>query len=82
MARGFRLQPVNFADPGTIATLVESYAYQRILDGGIGLPGAGSPWDSAMPSWKNDLDDEEIYKILLAEYDLAGVSPRVPESHE
>ena len=82
MARGFRLQPADFTDPGTIATIVEGYAYKRIRDGGIGLPGAGTPWDSAMPSWKDDLDDEEIYKILLAEYDLAGVSPRVPESHE
>ncbi len=82
MARGFRLQPADFTDPGTIATLVEGYAYQRIVDGGIGLPTAGTPWDSAMPKWKDDLDDEQIYKILLAEYDLAGVSPRVPEKLE
>jgi len=82
MARGFRLQPADFTDPGTIGTLVEGYAYQRIVDGGIGLPASGSPWDSAMPRWEGDLSDEEIYKILLAEYDLAGVSPRVPEKLE
>ncbi len=82
MSRGFRLQPANFTDPGTIATLVEGYAYQRIIDGGVKLPSAGTPWDSAMPRWKGELDDEQIYKILLAEYDLAGVSPRVPEKLE
>ncbi len=82
MSRGFRLQPANFSDPGTIATVVESYAYQRILDGGIGLPPSGSPWDSAMPTWKEELSDEEIHKILLAVYDLAGVFPRMPEGPE
>jgi hypothetical protein len=82
MSRGFRLQPTNFTDPGTIATVVEAYAYQRILDGGIRLPMSGSPWDSAMPTWKGDLSDEEIHKILLAAYDLAGVFPRMPEGPE
>ena len=82
LARAQRLRPVNFTDPGTIATLVEGYAYQRILDGGIRLPAAGSPWDSWMPAWKNTLSEEEIFKILLAEYDLADVSPRVPEKLE
>jgi len=82
MARALRLPPANFTDVGTIATLVEGYAFKRIQEGGIGLPAAGTPWDSAMPRWKNDLTDEQIFKILLAEYDLAGVSPRVPEERE
>ncbi len=81
-ARALRLPPADFTDPGTIATLVEGYAFKRIQDGGIGLPAAGTPWDSAMPRWKDDLTDEQIHKILLAEYDLAGVSPRVPEKLE
>lgn len=81
MARGFRLRPANFHDPGTIATLVEPYALQRVRDGGIGLPPNGSPWDSAMPRWKDDFEDDDIiWKILLAEYEIAGVNPRVPES--
>lgn len=82
MARALRLPPANFTDVGTIATLVEGYAFKRIQEGGIGLPAAGTPWDSAMPRWKADLTDEQIFKILLAEYDLAGVSPRVPEGLE
>ena len=82
IAAALRLPPANFTDPGTIATLVEGYAFQRIMDGGVGLPMAGQPWNSAMPVWKNSLSEEEIFKILLAEYDLAGVSPRVPEKME
>lgn len=79
MARGFRLKPVNFRDPGTITTLVEGYLVWRIKEGGPGLPPGATPWDSAMPSWKEELQDEEIWKIILAEYDTAGVEPRKPE---
>lgn len=79
MARGFRLKPADFTDPGTIATVVEAYAFWRIKEGGPGLPAESSPWDSAMPSWKNDLTDEQVWKIILAEYDTAGVEPRIPE---
>ncbi len=82
LARALRLRPADFTDSGTIATLVEAYAFRRVMDGGIGLPGAGTPWDSAMPRWKGELTEEEVFKILLAEYDIAGVSPRVPEKLE
>ncbi len=82
MGWGFRLKPVDFRDPGTIATLVEGYLVWRIKEGGPGLPPEGSPWDSAMPSWKDELTDEEIWKIILAEYDTAGVEPRKPEKLE
>ncbi len=78
-AAGFRLRPADFTDVGTIATLVEGYLFWRIKEGGIGLPVTASPWDSAMPRWKGDLKDEEIWKIILAEYDTAGVEPRKPE---
>ncbi len=82
MGWGFRLKPADFRDPGTIATLVEAYLFWRIKEGGPGLPPEASPWDSAMPSWKNELTDEEIWKIILAEYDTAGVEPRKPEKLE
>jgi mono/diheme cytochrome c family protein len=82
MARGFRLRPINFRDPGTIATLVEGYLVWRIKEGGIELPPVSTPWDSAMPSWKDELSDEEIWKIITAEYDTAGVQPRKPEKLE
>ncbi len=82
MARGFRLKPANFTDPGTIATLVEPYLLWRVRTGGIGLPGVGAPWDSAMPRWGNDLSDEQIWKIILAEYDIGAVEPRLPEAME
>jgi mono/diheme cytochrome c family protein len=82
MAPALPLKPANFRDPGTIATVVESYAFWRVQEGGRGLPTVATPWDSAMPVWKNDLKEEEIWKILLAEYATAGVEPRRPEKLE
>lgn len=82
MGIGFRLRPADFTDPGTIATVVEGYAFWRIRDGGRGLPAESTPWDSAMPRWKDELTDDQIWKITLAEYDTAGVEPRKPEKLE
>lgn len=82
MAVGWRLQPANFRDPGTIATIVEPYAFWRVSKGGPGLPSASTPWDSAMPIWDLDLSEEDRWKILLGEYFLAGVGPRQTEKLE
>ncbi|MEW6325497.1 MAG: cytochrome c [Nitrospirota bacterium] len=79
VAAGYRLRPANFRDPGTIATVVEAYAFWRIKEGGRGLPNESTPWDSVMPRWKDELTDDEIWKIILAEYDTADVEPRKPE---
>ncbi len=79
MAEGFRLKPVDFRDPGTIATVVESYAFWRVAEGGPAVPVQSTPWESAMPIWKDDLTDDEKWKIIMAEYDTAGVEPRIPE---
>ena len=82
MAWGFRLKPANFTDPGTIATVVEAYAFWRVTEGGPGLPPEATPWDSAMPAWRQDLTDEQKWKAVMAAYDLAGVEPRKPEKLE
>lgn len=82
MAWGFRLRPANFTDPGTIATVVEQFAFWRIKEGGRGLPSVATPWDSAMPRWMDELTDEQIWKIIMGEYDTAGVIPRKPEKLE
>jgi mono/diheme cytochrome c family protein len=79
MAWGFRLKSANFTDPGTIATVVEAYAFWRVTEGGPGLPPEATPWDSAMPAWRQDLTDEQKWKAVMAAYDLAGVEPRKPE---
>jgi hypothetical protein len=34
-----------------------------------------------MPRWKDSLTDDQIWLILLGEYSIAGVNPRVPEKH-
>jgi mono/diheme cytochrome c family protein len=81
MADGFKLRPINFTDNGTIETIVEGYTFWRVTNGGQGLPTEATPWDSAMPEWKLSLTEEERWKIILAEYDLAQKTPRIPESH-
>ena len=81
-ANAFRLRPINFTDPGTIATVIENFAFWRIKEGGPGLPGEATPWDSAMPSWKDALTDDQIWKIIMGEYVTAGVVARQPEELE
>ena len=80
MADGFKLRPINFTDSGTIETIVEGYTFWRVANGGPGLPTEATPWDSAMPEWKLNLTEEERWKIILAEYDLAEKTARIPES--
>jgi mono/diheme cytochrome c family protein len=81
MADGFKLKPINFTDNGTIETIVEGYTFWRVTNGGPGLPTEATPWDSAMPEWKLSLTEDERWKIILAEYDLAQKTPRIPEGH-
>lgn len=81
MAWGFRLRPADFTDPGTIPTVVEPYVFWRINEGAFGLPAESTPWDSAMPSWRGEIPEENMWKIILADYDIAGVTPRMPEKH-
>lgn len=75
----FRLKPANFRDPGTIGTIVENYPVWRIKKGGPGLPAEATPWDSTMPPWEPDFTDDQIWKIIMGEYDTADVSPRTRE---
>ncbi|MFQ5688621.1 MAG: c-type cytochrome, partial [Candidatus Scalindua sp.] len=81
-ANAFRLRPINFTDPGTIATVVENFAFWRIKEGGPGLPNVSTPWDSAMPAWKDVLTDTQIWKIIMGEYVTAGVVARQREEIE
>jgi len=62
--------------------VVDNYVFWRIKEGGPGLPTESTPWDSAMPAWKDDLKDDEIWKIIMGEYDTAGVMPRQTEKVE
>jgi mono/diheme cytochrome c family protein len=82
MADGFKLRPINFTDNGTIETIVTGYTFWRVTNGGPGLPTEATPWDSAMPEWKLSLSEEQRWKIILAEYNLAQKTPRIPEGHK
>jgi len=79
LARGLRLRPVDFTDGGTIASVVAAYPFWRIREGHRTLPPIATPWNSAMPSWGTQLDDDEIWRIVSAEYHIAGTEPRRPE---
>ena len=79
MADGFKLRPINFTDNGTIETVVEGYTFWRVSTGGRGLPKEATPWDSAMPVWQLDLTEDQRWKIIMAEYDLAQKTARMPE---
>ncbi len=78
-ADGFNPPPANFVDAGTIAQLQESYLFWRIKKGGVGLSVEGHPWKSAMPRWEVELSDDQIWKIIMAEYEGAGQKPRTWE---
>jgi mono/diheme cytochrome c family protein len=80
-AETFRLKPVDFTDSGAIATVIEAYAFWRVKEGAFALPATATPWDSVMPAWKDTLSDEQIWKVVMAAYDIAGVEPRKPEKH-
>ena len=75
-ARGFNPPPANFVDVGTIAQLQESYLFWRISNGGVGLPMEGEPWNSAMPRWETRIAPENIWKIIMYEYEGSGHKPR------
>lgn len=79
LARGLRLKPVNFTDAGTIASVVESYPFWRVREGHAGLPEIATPWNSAMPAWKDELSEDDTWRIVEAEYRLSGTEPRRPE---
>lgn len=79
---GFTPPPANFKDPTTIAMLQESFLFWRIKKGGVGLPVEGMPWKSAMPRWEMELSDEDIWKVIMGEYDGAGQKPRTWDESE
>jgi len=79
MSVGQRRVPLDFTGVETIATLVEGAVFWRVKKGGIKLPREGAPWESAMPSWEADLTDEQIWKVIMADYDIAGNAPRESE---
>lgn len=71
-ADGLRPRPANFTDPGTIAQLSESYVFWRVAKGGPGLPVEGTPWNSAMPAWEDELSVDEMWQVIAYLYEGAG----------
>ncbi len=75
-AFAFNPIPANFADPGTIAQLQETFVFWRVSKGGPGLSREGFPWASAMPPWEKHLTTNEIWQVILFEYWHTGFFPR------
>lgn len=71
-ADALRPRPANFTDPGTIGQLSESYVFWRVAKGGPGLPNEGTPWNSAMPAWEDELSTMEIWQVIAYLYEGAG----------
>lgn len=69
--------PTNFQDVGTIAQLEEGFLFWRIVTGGPGLPGEGTPWASAMPTWEQLLDEDDVWNTITFLYDYVGQIPRI-----
>ncbi|HLC17122.1 MAG TPA: cytochrome c [Thermodesulfovibrionia bacterium] len=67
--------PTNFQEPGTIAQLPLGYVFWRVRDGGI----FDKQFKSAMPGWSDELDDDEMWKVIMYAYTKAGVKPRTWE---
>ena len=81
-AHGLNPLPTNFQDPATIGRLQESFLFWRVAKGGIGRPGEGGPWDSAMPAWEDFLEEDELWNVILFLYEYTGNKPRALEHHE
>jgi mono/diheme cytochrome c family protein len=78
-AHGFNPSPADFADPGTIAQLQESFVFWRVSKGGPGLPDESASWNSAMPVWEDMLTQEQRWKAIVFLYWYTGWSPRTWE---
>lgn len=64
--------PTNFKEPGTIAQLPIAYVFWRVRDGGI----FDKQFKSAMPGWGDELEEDEMWKVIMYSYYKAGVKPR------
>ena len=78
-AEAFNPLPANFRDSGTLSQLEESYVFWRVATGGPGLPEGATPWNSAMPVWKDILTEKEIWQVILYIYEASGSTPRTWE---
>jgi len=75
-AQAFIPPPPPFTSIDTIAQLPESYVFWRVAKGWRGLPAGAHPWDSAMPSFEDFLEGDDIWKVILFIYDASGNKPR------
>ena len=74
--------PADLTQPESILSKPESYTFWRIAKGGKGLPEDFAPWNSAMPAWEAELNEQEIWQVILFIYTTADDMDRVPQNLE
>lgn len=78
-AMALQPRPISFRDDTTIPMFTEAFLFWRVAKGGPGLPGAATPWDSAMPAWDAFLSNEEMWDVIMYLYDRTKQVPRAVE---
>ena len=73
--------PISFRDDTTIAMFTEAFLFWRVAKGGPGLPGAATPWDSAMPAWETFLTEEEMWDVVMFLTDFTEYTARARSEH-
>ena len=69
--KSFFPRPADFLHPESILSKPQSFAYWRIMTGGLGLPKKYKPWNSAMPAWRGVLSEAEVWKVIHYIYTAA-----------
>ena len=60
--------PANIKNYSEVFNFPDSYRFWRVAQGGMGLPPEGFPWSSTMPPFKEHLEVDEIWKVVLFEF--------------
>ncbi|UCD12427.1 MAG: c-type cytochrome [Nitrospinaceae bacterium] len=74
--------PADLTHPKSLLSKPPAYAFWRIAKGGPGLPESFGPWNSAMPAWEGQLNEEEIWKVILFIRQAAADMNRVPGAQD
>lgn len=77
-AMALQPRPISFRDDTTIRQFTEAFLFWRVAKGGPGLPGAATPWDSAMPAWEDFLSNDDMWDVIAYLYARTKQVPRAP----
>lgn len=67
-AFAFNPIPVNIKQIKEVLWLPDSRRFWRVAHGVMELPGEAFPWSSTMPPFKEHLDIDDMWKVVLFEF--------------